>query len=104
MAALGERQEEFGSSLQRKGKTQAEAGAEDQRKRGEQPVAPEIVDLDLAQGTIARRLRLRPPPVFSHASSLPVNRFFLRELQPPRHPAVFAEKCACRLSPFEADC
>src|SRR3546814_2904161 len=58
----GERQEEFGAGLQGERQSQAEGRTEDQRERGEQPVAAAIVNLDLVQRIDARRTHILAAP------------------------------------------
>src|SRR3546814_17077761 len=61
----GQRQEEFGPRLKGKRQAQTEGRTQNQRQRREQAIAAEIVDLDLVQGTGARRASAPPYPVLA---------------------------------------
>src|SRR3546814_3303083 len=76
----GQRQEEVGPRLKGKRQAQTEGRTQNQRQRREQAIAAEIVDLDLVQGTGARRARAPPSPVLGHVHDLPFGRRTLGEL------------------------
>src|SRR3546814_13208848 len=65
----GERQEEFGAGLQGDRQSQAEGRTEDQRQRGQQPVAADIVDFALVPRLDAPRTHLLAAPLLRRPCS-----------------------------------